>query len=303
VRVRGNEGDMPLTSYVFMLDEIPLLYAELEPDRRFSPRPVSVLQAAGIPADELAEAVDPVTGERGSWAPLAHAERLSGAGIPLWPDPLAYMVRQLEALLQNHLSRYLGVQEVAALLDGWSQEARGAALVQSALPDETSRLHFVWLLRALLDEKVSIADWPAILQSVAATGLGGRDLSAALRAVRLALKEQLPGNQPGAVQLALPAGLEERLAPWLSRESGAPFLALPPEETQDALAEVRELLAPYEGSPNVALVVANGELRLPVRRLIALEFPQLMVLSGEEALPVAVAARAAQEAAEEVEDV
>lgn len=293
VRVRGNEGDLPPHTYLFMLDEIPLLLGELDPDRRFCSRPLQDAATLDVPAEELRAGADPVTGEEGCWVPLTHAGRLVEAGLPLWQDPLAYMVRHLEALLQNHLSRYLGVQEVTGLLESWRQDARGAALVQSALPDEASRLCFVWLLQALLEEKAPITDWQAILHAVTETGLPDRDVSAPLQAVRLALRAQLPGNQPGAIQLALPPTVETTVASWLQHENGAPFLALPPEETQEALAEVRELLAPYEDSRNLALVVSRGELRLPVRRLIALEFPEVAVLSGEEALPGTV---------EEVED-
>ena len=130
-----------------------------------------------------------------------------------------------------------------------------------------------------------ITGWQTILQSVAATGLPDRDVSAPLQAVRLALREQLPGNRPGVTQLALPPSLESTLELWTQHENGASFLALPPDVAQEALAEVRALLAPHESNPNLALVVGSGELRLPVRRLIALEFPQLPVLSRDELLP------------------
>jgi flagellar biosynthesis protein FlhA len=242
------------------------------------------VEALGVPAEELSEAADPVIGEPGCWAPLAHAGRLAKAGFPLWQDPLAFMVRQLEALLHNHLSRFLGVQETAALLESWSQEASGAALVRAAIPDAATRLRFGWLLQALLDEKAPITDWRAILQSVAATGLPDRDVSAPLQAVRLALREQLPGNRPGAIHLPLPPLVESSLESWIWRENGVSFLALPPEETQEALAALRELLAPHEDSRNLALIVSSGELRLPLRRLIALEFPQVAVLSRDEVM-------------------
>ncbi len=284
VRVRGDEGTMPPYRYLFLLDEVPLLMDQIKPDRRFCPRAPADVAAMGIPADELEEAVDPVSGEPGCWVPLARAGRLEEAGLPLWRDPLAYVVRQLEALLENHLSRYMGPQEVAVMFNSWNDEPHLAALAQRAQPDEDSRLRFVWLVQALLDEKVPVTDWETILQSVTATGLPDRDVSGPLQAVRLALREQLPGNRPDVIHLTLPPSLERTLESWLQRENGASFLALPPEVTQEALAEVRALLAPHEGSPNLALVVSSGELRLPVRRLIALEFPQLMVLSRDELL-------------------
>ena len=263
---------MPPYRYLFLLDEVPLLMDQIKPDRRFCPRTLPDVAALGIPAEELGETVDPVSGEPGCWVPLARAGRLEEAGLPLWRDPLAYVVRQLEALLENHLSRYMGPQEVAVMFNSWNDEPHLAALAQRAQPDEDSRLRFVWLVQALLDEKVPVTDWETILQSVTATGLPDRDVSGPLQAVRLALREQLPGNRPDVIHLTLPPSLERTLESWLQRENGASFLALPPEVTQEALAEVRTLLEPHADNRHVALVAGSGELRLPVRRLIALNF-------------------------------
>jgi flagellar biosynthesis component FlhA len=143
-------------------------------------------------------------------------------------------------------------------------------------------------LRGLLRERTPIVRWQEILQTLRGTGLPVDDVEAEVRAVRLALKSSLPGNQPGTVRVPLPDNVESMIRTGLQRSGRKVWLALPPETTQQALGIIRSLVRP---GVRQVLVTADSEVRPFVRRLAELEFPDLMVISSDEVIPHAGASQ------------
>jgi type III secretory pathway component EscV len=68
------------------------------------------------------------------------------------------------------------------------------------------------------------------------------------------------------------------------------FLALPPEEAEEVLRAVRELLAAV--LQPAALIVESARLRPHLRDLLELEFPDVAVIAAEELAGAAAQARA-----------
>jgi tetratricopeptide (TPR) repeat protein len=296
VRFRSNEGDMPGGSYIIMLEEVPLVMGTVHPGMAYAPVSVRVLEELGVPAGSIRAQPHPVSGEPGGWIPLDAVPAVEGAGLSVWTDPLRFTVDHVEGVLRGNLGDFLGLQETANLLEEWSGEKGGASLVKSALPSSEDHLPFARLLRALVREGVPIADWRTILGAWPRI----RHLAApypeeALRRVRRLLRDQLPGNRPGVEKVGLPAETEARLADWFHDEGGRRCFALRPEDTQELLGELRALLSTPSGErvaaggAGFALVVARPELRLPLRRVVELEFPQVIVLAKEELLAGAMA--------------
>ncbi|MBI4528487.1 MAG: FHIPEP family type III secretion protein [Deltaproteobacteria bacterium] len=285
VRIRGNETDLPAGSYVIMIDEIPLVMGSAGTDTRYCPASSEALRSLGIAKEDFSEGAHPLTNEPGCWVAAQHWNLVTSKGIELWTDPLIYMVYHLEGVLRRNLVDFLGVQEVENLLESWEKLETGASLIRTALPDDVSRVRFARVLRAIVKERVPITDWKAILEAVGEVGLAHNDASEAVRAIRIRLKSLLSGNSRGDVRVELPREVEDKMVPWLWHDAGKTFFALPPEETQEILGDVRKLID--TSRKNLVLVVQSSELRPFVRRLVEIEFPDLMVIAEKELIAVA----------------
>jgi flagellar biosynthesis component FlhA len=148
------------------------------------------------------------------------------------------------------------------------------------LPTEDARLRFARLLRALVSERVPIVAWPDILAVVRENGLAHHNLTDVVGEVRLKLKAQLPGADAETARITVGEEVEARIDPWIEEQDGKRFFAIPPEDTQALLTDIRELI---DGAPDRSvLVTRRPDLRPFIRRLVELEFPDLMVLSEEE---------------------
>ncbi len=203
-------------------------------------------------------------------------------------DPLVSMTHRLEALLRQNLREFLGLQEIENILEEWRQDATLNALIEATLPDQTARIRFTRLLRALVRELVPLTRPQCILAAIQETRLSD-NVSDCLRAVRLRLKDLLPGNQPHAPRIEFPADLEDAIWIWLWQDRVQHFLAAPPEDVQEWLRRIRELVnsvTPSGDDRNVGLTLVTRQpaMRLQVQKLVELEFPHVMTLSREELL-------------------
>jgi len=103
-----------------------------------------------------------------------------------------------------------------------------------------------------------------------------------VRKARARLRSSLPGNRPGDVTVDLPPALERGIARWLAKSDGRTFLAIPPEEVQNLLQEIREITV--QAGERCVLVTRAPEMRRFVRRLVEIEFPKVMLLAADERL-------------------
>jgi len=297
--VRVRVGNLPPEGYIIMLDEVPYVADNVQLTRRYCPASPDVLQQRGIPADSLIEASNPLTGEPGCWIQPSDWDLVTG--LELWDEPLVFVINHLEAVLRSNLGDLLGVQEVEGLLEQWVQDEQGSSLIEAALPDQASRLHFARLLRSLVSEYVPVTAWKDILEVVRVSGLASDNIGEIIRDIRLRLKELLPGNDLTTQRIELPPKLEETVASWLRHENGKVYFAAPPQESHELMTAIRDLV--HSSDRHLALVIRSSELRPFIRRLIQFEFPYLMVLSQDELLSHdELVEKVAQEAQDESTD-
>jgi flagellar biosynthesis component FlhA len=189
------------------------------------------------------------------------------------------MIYHLDAVLCRNLADFLGTQEFKNLLETWKQTETGPALVEAVAPDQMRELRLGRTLRSLLKEQVPITNWEEILKTVKTVGLPTHDVQEVVRAVRLRLKQQIPGNTPNARAVELPSEIEKTLGRWLRNEGGKMFIAIPPAPAKEFVRDVSELV---ESNPDALLIVESAELRPFVRRILKLKFPQIRVLARAE---------------------
>lgn len=286
LRLRLGDADFDARSYLIMLDEVPVVMGNIPPDALFAPHAPELVRAAGVPSAAIHPALIPVAWTPGAWIDAAQADLARQAGLTVWPDPHQYLAAQVEDRARRALPLFLGAQEVANLLESWSQDAADRQLVAAVLPDTLTQARFGRLLRALVAESVPLVGRRALLQALQADGLPNDDIHDAWLTARLALRGDLPGNQPHDAVLDLPLDLENAVAPWVSVYDGRRYLALPPEEAQQALRLFQAWRADHPAAEGQRAVfgVRQAALRPFIRRLLQLETPDLLLIAHSERL-------------------
>jgi len=273
--VSARSGSAGPDAFSVQIDEVPRVQGTVPPDLWF----VADAEAASMPThnvDGPRTDTHPLTGATGRWLHRieAQADSEDDRGIV---SAAQFLVDHIEAVVRQHLDRFLGVQDTATLLESWQQEENGERLVEEVLPDERAWLRLTWLLRSLLREQVPITEWRTILEAVRDGPGMLAPLGELVRTVRLHLRARLPGAEPGTRYVRLPEAYEERL---LERADGRARFTTSPQVKHEFLSWLRRELD--ETSDRTALVTRSAELRPLLREAISPDFPTLPVLSDEE---------------------
>jgi flagellar biosynthesis component FlhA len=279
VQVRVNQG-LDANGYSFAVDEIVAGSGRVAPDCQYCTSPPDVLKGFGIPEDALIPCPHPLTGTPGCWVKEVGWDRAKAWQQELWDDPMKFVVYHLEAVLRQKLADFVGLEQVEGMLRRWSKTDGGATLIKTTLPDGRARLRFARALRSMATERTPITDWKEMLESLAGVDLAVEETDAIVRLMRLRIKQRLPGNQHGAVRAELPASVDEWLMSNLQRQGRKRFLALLSQDMTAFLKVVQQGLG--SKVDRAVLITRNAELRASLRRLVALDFPGLAVMSLEE---------------------
>jgi tetratricopeptide (TPR) repeat protein len=225
-----------------------------------------------------------LTENRGDLAEDAYQIAIEGVPLPNVRLNAAATIEDiaepLHSVMRSHLYRFVGHQQT---LDIVERIAPGRAATFGNHPEALSR--FVLLLRNLLDEGVPLLAFDDILETFFDLHYTAAPRLAVLRALRLLpkVRAQLPGNVRDGCCLRLPEDVEREISCAVRDDDSGAFLSLPPERTRRVLAMVRRSLEARADC--TAVVVTTPAIRRYVKKLIALEFPGLPVLSSEELLP------------------
>jgi len=190
----------------------------------------------------------------------------------------AVLLDSIEQALLENAEVFMGIDDAEILIERWTNEGNVSAGMVERLKDADFRLGVCRILRALARDEVPLTDSAAILKTVAGFSLAPEDMPQAVRAVRLALKDRLPGNQEGGVIEYVPAALESRLLTGL-HETGTAY-TLDAELAHGIVTDLVALAAARGGKP--ALVVRTPAARPLLQRLTEGWLPQVTVLSEEE---------------------
>jgi len=267
VRMRGNPG-LPMQGYCAQVDEVPVLTDSVDMDASLAVLPFQA--AAPPPAGELTD-FHPLTGEPGLWVLAPRGDGRDGAGDL---TSVQYLVHRIELVIRAQLARYLGPEEVAALVNAWAEEDE--ELVSSVVPDADARLRLTWLLQGLVAEGVPLTDSHALLTTIREAGGIAAPTVALRRAVRGRLRHLLPGLQGGRAKVFVPAEHEEALL----RPHAAGARAY---EKHDVLRWLRRTLA--TSGPAITLVTRTQEGRELVSALARSEDRVIATLSQDELAP------------------
>jgi len=289
VSIRTNENNPP-GGYFHSLFEVPLYLYMVYEGKRFCPEAAKCREIglSGLEAVNYGP-----TGGNGLWVDESEWSKAKGAGLPL-RDLYEYMTSHTESVIRARLISFFGVQELRNTLNDWikggapfaalSQDQKEARqiLVETATHDDRAFLRLLSILRALLRENVPILRLDRILTEFTAEREGEeRDVGEAVEQIRMLLREDLPGNRDQRKLITIPEKLEYTLASGVYRQDGKVFFALPPEQVQEFLSEVRPLLT-ETSEIKPALIVSQAGVRPLVSAILALEFPTVPILARGE---------------------
>ena len=282
VKVRGSSSPDPGAYSIAILDvPRPLEAGSVPVGQRFCPAAPEQLQTLGIPTEALHPAREPGKRSLGCWIGKQHWKRVEKAKLDLWADPLVFVIRQLEVSILRHLHELLGVDEAWKIAVKWQEASATKDLVNTVLSSPADRLHFARLARVLVRDRVPLVRGDIILEALRATPLHAISLPAAIRSIRLQLRDSLPGNGPNTQRLELPGEWEKVVSRWAGGAREAPD----PHEVHKLVHSVREEFSSsmkdsHDG--DVALVVRDAAAAPLVRHLLRHEIPDVAVLAREE---------------------
>jgi type III secretion protein V len=283
IRVRGSDGSQGPSSYVILINEIPVATHSVDPRNCLVNDTPDRLRLLGI---EATEAMNPANGVPCAWISNTKQELAEQAGLTTW-DAGSYMVLHLSASLRRNAADFVGIQEVQNMLDQLEQAF--PALVKEIVPKLISLVQLTDILKRLVEEEISIRDLRTILQTLGEWAPHETDSVMLTEQVRSALKRYISHKYTGGhhtlVVYLLEPSLEETISAGIQRSPSGNYLALEPEVTQDILGVIRQEIANLPASAQQPVILTTQEIRRYLRKLVEIEFPHLAILSYQELSP------------------
>ena len=284
---------LPERGIAFMVGDLETLtWIGLPADRCLvgdSVRTLALLEIEGEPA------LHPVTEVDCAVVPLAERATAKEYHIPTW-GPDEYLGLCLEATLREHAACLVDAATVRARIEGLAGWATSTAVLARRLP--AGRV--VRLMRALLSERVSVSDFPALIEVLAEQeeeliaivddGIWSdraddvqevRDLSAAA-AARRRLARQVAA---GAVQHGFPGTISAVVLDSRLHQTACDAAdqgdALSGGDDERLNASVAACLGAWPGD-GWPVLLTNAKVRGAVRAALEPQFPDLSVIAFEE---------------------
>ena len=274
---------------------------ELKPDEyqiRVKGNPVAVgeLQAKNLLAIdpgyaeepiEGIEAIDPVFGLPARWIALSLREKAELLGYNV-VEPVAVLATHLTEVINSHARELLGRQETQHLLDELKNSY--PTLVEELVPEVVSVGVLQRVLQNLLGERVPIRDLRTILETMADYSEVG-DIEVLSEYVRTALRRQIcsmllkDSPENGIAVLTVDGGLEELIKESVQGTPAGISVAMPPDMAADLFQELGRLIDQMISNGQQPVVLTAAHIRLAFRKLTAVNFANLYVLSYNEIAP------------------
>ncbi len=222
------------------------------------------------------------------------------------------IVDHLGVVARRRAKEWVGLEETQAMLD--RLEGVYPALVRHVVPKPVPLALLADVLRRLVDERVSIRPFREVLEALAMFAPTEREPVQLTELVRSQLKRQISfrWSQAGVLPVyLLDPEIEQVIRGAIQKTASGSYLALAPDEAQDVVAAIRAAVAksatahgsearvsesdvdstgelqsaPAQVQPPPPVIVTQSDVRRFVRKLLEVEFPDLVVLGYQELDP------------------
>ncbi len=240
----------------------------------------------GVEPIDGIETREPAFGLPALWIEAEEKESAELAGYTV-VSASAVVSTHLTEVIKKNAADILSRSDVQNLLNNVKKS--NESLVGDLVPEMLNEAQIHLILQNLLREKVCIRDMVSILEALSYHARVNKETDYLTEQVRMALsrsickQHQNPENGELPV-ITLDPAVEEQVAQGLTQDGQ--MLALGPVFTQKLFAALNEEIERVISTQGVQpVILCNGRLRLPFRRLIERMLPQIAVLSYNEIGP------------------
>jgi flagellar biosynthesis protein FlhA len=228
---------------------------------------------------------EPAFGLPAQWIPQRMRERAEIAGYTV-VEPSSAVATHLTEIIKAHSAEILNRQDTQTLID--NVKKTNPAVVDELIPGMMGLGEVQKILQHLLRERISIRNLVAILESLADNAGRTKDPDQLGEMVRIALARSICKQYVDEGTMALHCitldpqvehNLSEKIQPGINQLLLEPSLVR--KLMQELTTQMERLIA--LGYPPVVLTM--HALRLPLRRLIERNLPQLVIISYNEIVP------------------
>ncbi|WP_374579337.1 FHIPEP family type III secretion protein, partial [Phenylobacterium sp.] len=231
---------------------------------------------------------EPAFGLPATWIDESLREEATFRGYTI-VDPATVLTTHLTEILKENMPDLLSYAEVQKLLKELPGEQK--KLVDDLIPAVVSATTVQRVLQALLRERVSIRDLPAILEGIGEAAPHTSSITMLVEHVRGRLARQLSfayRGEDGALPIITMSGeWENAFADALIGPGEDKQLALAPSRLQDFIRAVRESFERAALAGDSAVLLTSPQIRPYVRSIIERFRGQTPVLSQNEIHPKA----------------
>jgi flagellar biosynthesis protein FlhA len=225
---------------------------------------------------------EPVFGLPGKWVPaeLRHQAELSGATVV---DRASVIITHLAEVVRANASRLLGREDVRSLTE--VVKRTHPVVVEELTPSLLSLGQVQRVLAGLLDENVPIRDLVRIFEALSLIAKVTTDHDALLESARAALGPAIAARHltDGTLHaITLEPRLEQSMLESLRPTDAGLQLLVDPHRVEALISDLSRLLESAEQQGTTPVVVVSPQLRMPLRRLVAVAVPRLPILSYAE---------------------
>lgn len=253
VRIRDDMG-LPANAYRIRIRQAIVAEDTAYPDRKLAlPGGSTIRKLRGI------EVKDPSFGMDAVWI-QSHQQTEAEADDYVVVEPASVIATHLSQMLYTHAADLIGADDVQGLLDNLERSA--PTLVESVVPKLVPLHVLTAVLRALLRERMPIADLPRILEDLA--GMSARitephDMAEALRAALAPqLLQQIAPLKDSLHLITLAPDLEDLLTRSQHDTAG---LIVEQGLTRQILSQLNEAQEALAAQGRQAIVVVSAALR------------------------------------------
>lgn len=226
--------------------------------------------------------VDPTYGMPGMWIDEYQRKKAEQLGCMIF-DSVSVVATHLTQVIRTHAHQVLGLPEVNKLLAN-----QDPLLVNEVVPAKASLVELRDILRALLEERVSIRNLGTILDQLVSLSKE-TTTEAKVEIVRCALGAQICKeyqNHEGTINvITLCPQVERTVAEAIETTPEGTFLTIDPNVGQEILQAISNEADDLQQKGLQPILLTSPNIRLPLRKLTRRAFPDLVILSWNEIAP------------------
>jgi len=278
VRIKDSSF-LPPKGYVISVMGVEVANGEVRPKQLLAIDPTGG-EAPDLPGEATRE---PTFGLQARWIDPARHEEAVAKGYTV-VDPESVITTHLTEVIKDHLPALLTFGATQKLIDGLGREYQ--KLINDMVPSQITLVVVQRVLQALMAERVSIRNLPAIVEAVAEAVGWTRNITMITEHVRTRLGQQicqsLTASDGFVPVIALTPRWEQALIENIVTDGEDRRFAMPPSQVQEFLTAVRTRIQKH-ASPQVwpALLV-GAEVRPFVRSLLERVSPMTPIISHAE---------------------